>query len=78
MMLETQGDWASEVAQLVKVIATKPGDLSLILKTEMVKGSADSLRLSSDFYTGAMDCTLTHIYRQRHGQTKPGYSYYGS
>ncbi|KAL6058546.1 hypothetical protein STEG23_022463 [Scotinomys teguina] len=46
MMLETQGDRANEMAQLVKVLAAKPDDLSLIQSANMIEGNADFLRLS--------------------------------
>jgi hypothetical protein len=44
-----------ELVSRLKVLATKPGNLSLIPGTHLVEGTADFLKLSSDL-------TLPHIY----------------
>lgn len=49
------------MAQLVKVLAAKSDDLSLVPRTHMVKERADSCTLPSDLYMQvACVCMCTH------------------
>ena len=57
-----RAEWASEMAQQVKVLTANPAGLSSIPETHVMDGETDSQKLSSDYHTsaGAWLCLYSH------------------